>query len=150
MTTSARWPNESSNKGNNMHIGIIGSKNYENIRKIKDLLFSLKQKFGDQLIISSGGTRMGAEKHIKKYALEFNIRYQEYNPAHTPHGLYSAISESYYDQPYHGSQHHHRYMLLGRSVEKLIVLVPANENTDLYKMAIDTVKKRKKSFVVMS
>jgi hypothetical protein len=41
-------------------------------------------------------------------------------------------------------------MLLGRSVEKLIVLVPANENTDLYKMAIDTVKKRKKSFVVMS
>ena len=133
-----------------MHIGIIGSKNYENIRKIKDLLFSLKQKFGDQLVISSGGSTAGAEKYIKKYALEFNIQYQEFNPAHTSHGLYSALTESYYDKPYHGSQHHHRYMLLGRYVEKLIVLVPANENTDLYKMAIDTVKKRKKSFVIMS
>ena len=33
-----------------MKIAIIGSREYENIRKIKDTLFQLKQKFGDKLI----------------------------------------------------------------------------------------------------
>ena len=57
-----------------MKIAIIGSREYENIRKIKDTLFQLKQKFGDKLIIISGGAKHGADKYATKFALE--ILYQ--------------------------------------------------------------------------
>lgn len=133
-----------------MQIGIIGSKNYENIRRIKDILTSLKIKFGNELVIISGGNPAGVEKYVKKYALEFNIQYKEFNPANTAHTLYSVMSEDYYGKPWHGSQHAHRYMMLGRSVDNLIILVPKGETVDLYKAAIDTANKREKKIVVMN
>ena len=42
-----------------MKVALVGSREYENIRKIKDTLFQLKQKFGDKLIIISGGAKFG-------------------------------------------------------------------------------------------
>ena len=71
-----------------MKVAIIGSREYQNIRKIKETLFQLKQKFGDTLIIISGGAKDGADKFARKYALEFGIRYREFNPAHTIKNLY--------------------------------------------------------------
>ena len=76
-----------------MKVAIIGSRTYENVRKIKDLLSDLKRKFGDELMIISGGCKDGADKYARKYALEFGIQYKEFNPAHTPRNLYSAMSE---------------------------------------------------------
>ena len=37
-----------------MKIGIVGSRQYENKRKIKETIFQLKNKFGDDLVIFSG------------------------------------------------------------------------------------------------
>ena len=37
-----------------MKVALIGSRDYANIRRIKDTLFQLKQKFGTELIIISG------------------------------------------------------------------------------------------------
>ena len=31
-----------------MKVAVVGSRDYQNIRKIKDTLFQLKQKFGDK------------------------------------------------------------------------------------------------------
>jgi predicted Rossmann fold nucleotide-binding protein DprA/Smf involved in DNA uptake len=86
-----------------MKIAIIGSRTYENTRKVKNLLTELKMKFGDDLVIISGGAKQGADKYVKKYALEFGLNYKEFNPAHTPQNLYSAMSEGYYARPYHVS-----------------------------------------------
>ena len=80
-----------------MKVAIIGSRMYENTRKIKDTLFQLKQKFGDDLIIVSGGAKDGADKFARKYTLEFGIKYKEFNPAHTTKNLYSAMSDNYYN-----------------------------------------------------
>ena len=38
-----------------MKIGIVGSREYQNFRKVKDTIFALKNKFGDNIIIVSGG-----------------------------------------------------------------------------------------------
>ena len=81
-----------------MKVAIVGSRQYENTRKIKDTLSDLKRKFGDELIIVSGGAQNGADRYAKKYALEFGIRYREFNPAHTPRNLYSAMSDDYYSK----------------------------------------------------
>ena len=53
-----------------MRIGIIGSRLYESRKKIKDTVFGLKNKFGDDLLIVSGGCQHGAERHPKKPSLK--------------------------------------------------------------------------------
>ena len=97
-----------------MKVAIIGSRDYQNVRKIKDTLFQLKQKFDNKLIVISGGAKFGTDKFARKYALEFGIKYKEFNPAHTTKNLYSAMSEDYYEKPYHVSQFHHRNMLIAK------------------------------------
>ena len=37
-----------------MKIGIVGSRRYENRKKIKDFIFKLKQEYGTDTIIVSG------------------------------------------------------------------------------------------------
>ena len=103
-----------------MKVALIGSRDYANIRRIKDTLFQLKQKFQNKLIVISGGAKYGADKHARKYALEFGIRYKEFNPAHTTKNLYSAMSDDYYSKPYHVSQFHHRNMLIARDCDVMI------------------------------
>jgi hypothetical protein len=73
-----------------MKIGIVGSREYQNFRKVKDTIFALKNKFGDKTTIVSGGCKDGADKFAKKYAIELGCNYIEFNPAHTPKNLYSA------------------------------------------------------------
>ena len=133
-----------------MKIAIIGSREYENIRKIKNLLTDLKRKFGEELIIVSGGAKQGADKHVKKYALEFGLNYKEFNPAHTPQNLYSAMSEGYYGRPYHVSQFHHRNMLIARDCDYMIALVPQGSKADGSESAIKQAIKLNKKVVIIT
>ena len=48
-------------------IGIVGSREYTDNRKIKDLIFDIKNKYGDEVEIVSGGQRDGIDGYIKKY-----------------------------------------------------------------------------------
>jgi CTP:phosphocholine cytidylyltransferase-like protein len=133
-----------------MKVAIIGSREYNNTRKIKDILTSLKRKVGDELIIISGGAKDGADHHVKKYAIEFGLKYQEYNPAHTPRNLYSAMPDSYYGKPYHVSQFHHRNMLIAKACDKMIALVPARSVANGTESAVKAAKKLDKPVVIIT
>tara|TARA_R100001594_G_scaffold139198_1_gene183388 strand:+ start:5698 stop:6099 length:402 start_codon:yes stop_codon:yes gene_type:complete len=133
-----------------MKVALIGSRNYENTRKIKDTLFQLKQKFGTDLIIISGGAQYGADKFARKYALEFGIKYQEYNPAHTQKNLYSAMSDNYYDKPYHVSQFHHRNMLIAKACDVMMVFIPNGDNAAGSLSAIKNTKKLNKPVTIIT
>ena len=71
-----------------MKIGIVGSRRYENKKKIKDFIFKVKNEHGEDTKIISGGCKDGADRYAKKYALELGLQYEEYPPAHFPHNLY--------------------------------------------------------------
>ena len=133
-----------------MKVAIIGSRHYENVRKIKDALFKLKQRFGDELIVISGGAQYGADKFARKYALEFGINYQEYNPAHTTKNLYSAMSDNYYDKPYHVSQFHHRNMLIAKACDVMMAFIPNGDDANGSLSAIKKVKKLNKPVTIIS
>jgi len=126
-----------------MKVAIIGSRHYENIRKIKETLFQLKQKFKDDLIILSGGAQYGADKFARKYALEFGIKYQEFNPAHTTKNLYSAMSD-------HVSQFHHRNMLIAKSCNVMIAFIPIGDDANGSMSAIKTTKKLNKPVTIIT
>jgi len=133
-----------------MKVAIIGSRDYQNIRKIKDTLFNLKQKFGDKLIVISGGAQYGADKFARKYSLEFGIRYREFNPAHTTKNLYSAMADTYYEKPYHVSQFHHRNMLIAKDCNVMIAFIGTHDTSNGSMSAIKQAKKLKKPVTIMS
>ncbi len=133
-----------------MKVAIIGSREYENVRKIKNLMTELRRKFGDELIVISGGCKFGADKYAKKYAIEFDINYKEYNPAHTPKNLYSGMSEGYYGKPYHVSQFHHRNMLIAKECDMMVALIPNNSSASGTESAMNKAIKLNKKVVILT
>ena len=133
-----------------MKVALIGSRDYANIRRIKDTLFQLKQKFGTELIVISGGAKYGADKYARKYALEFGIQYKEFNPAHTIKNLYSAMSDDYYSKPYHVSQFHHRNMLIARDCDVMIAFIGNNDISNGSMSAIKKAKKLNKAVTIIT
>ena len=77
-----------------MKVAIVGSRRYENKKKIKDFVFKLKEQYGTDTIIVSGGCKTGADKYAKKYALELGLQYEEYPPFHDVHNLYCTMPSS--------------------------------------------------------
>ena len=133
-----------------MKVALIGSRDYANIRRIKDTLFQLKQRFGSNLIVISGGAKYGADKYARKYALEFGIQYKEFNPAHTTKNLYSAMSDDYYGKPYHVSQFHHRNMLIARDCDVMIAFIGDNDISNGSMSAIKKAKKLNKAVTIIT
>ncbi len=52
-----------------MNIAIVGSRRWSNKSKIKDFIFKLKNTYGNDITIVSGGCKDGADKYAKKYAI---------------------------------------------------------------------------------
>ena len=83
-----------------MKVAIVGSRRYENKKKIKDFVFRIKEQYGSDTIIVSGGCKSGADKYAKKYALELGLQYEEYPPFHEVHNLYCPLPSSRYGKQY--------------------------------------------------
>lgn len=105
-------------------VGIVGSRKYTNSMKVKDVIFILKEKYGDKLIIVSGGAKYGADYLAKKHSLNLGVKYEEYNPAHTPKNPYSVMPNTYYNKPYHVTQFFHRNELIAENIDVLIAFIP--------------------------
>ena len=82
-------------------IGIVGSRKYTDKKKIKDLIFEIKEKHGDEVEIVSGGQKEGADGLAKKFALEFDMIYVEFPPVHYNHNIHCKLSAKHYNKPYY-------------------------------------------------
>ena len=131
-------------------IAIIGSRAYENKRKIRDMIFKLKQAFGDKLEIVSGGAQNGADKYAKKFSIEMGVRYKEFNPAHTVKNLYSIMPDNYYSKPYHVSQLFHRNELIAKYCDKMIAFIDSNVPSKGSKHAVNMAQKHNKPVIVIN
>tara|TARA_R110000782_G_scaffold112813_1_gene202781 strand:+ start:55 stop:468 length:414 start_codon:yes stop_codon:yes gene_type:complete len=136
--------------GKNMKIGIIGSNVYENKRKIKETIFNLKNKFGNDFSIFSGGDSNGAEKYVKKYALELGCNYVEVNPAHTQKNLYSYMRKDWYGKEYSVKHFHTRNKILAKSIDKLIAFVAEGDNATSTASVVKYALKFNKKVVVIT
>jgi len=133
-----------------MKIGIIGSRLYENKRKIKETIFELKRMFGDELTIFSGGCTDGADRYAKKYALELGCKYIELNPSHTPKNLYSYMREDWYGKTYSIRNFHVRNKILASVVDRLIAFIPKGDPAIGAASAIMYAEKFNKKCVVIT
>ena len=89
-------------------IGIVGSRTYTNKKKVKDLIFEIKEKYGEYVEIVSGGQRDGADGFAKKYALEFGLKYVEFPPSHYNWNMHCIRPVGEYNKPYYVSNYFKR------------------------------------------
>ena len=130
-------------------VAVIGNTDWQNKRKIQETLQMLKRKFGDDLILVGAGGSEGANNMVRKYALEFGIQYEEYNPSFSGHNMYSAMPESYYGKSYHFSQLHHRMKLIAERCDYMMIMTNEDALDPVLKTAYNNVNKLKKPVVIL-
>ena len=105
-------------------IGIVGSRGYTNKQKVKDLVFEIKEKYGDEVEIVSGGQQEGADGFAKKFALEFDIDYVEFPPAHYRWNMHCKLPASQYDRPYYVTNYFKRNKLIAEYSDIIVAFIP--------------------------
>ena len=124
-----------------MRVAIVGSRRYSNRRKIKEFIFKLIQKHGDDLVVVSGGCQDGADKYAKKYALELGAQYREYPPFHEVHNLYCVLPENCYGKPYNVKYFFVRNKQIAQNSDVVVGFIPEGDGA---KGTISTLKYAKK------
>ena len=109
---------------NPLRVGIVGSRKYENRKKIKDFIFKLKNEKGTNTIIVSGGCKSGADRYAKKYALELGLQYQEFPPFHENWNIYCPKNKSDYGKPYNIKNFYARNKIIAAYCEYIVAFIP--------------------------
>jgi hypothetical protein len=131
-----------------MKIAIIGNNEWQNRRKLQEVLQKLKISYDDIIVVGAGGNE-GANHMVRKYSLEFGMKYEEYNPSYTGRNLYSALPDSYYGKKYHFSQLLHRMRLLAENCDYMIIMNNENKMNPQLKTAYNKIKKLNKPVVIL-
>ena len=133
-----------------MKIAIVGSRRYENKRKIKEFIFKLKEEYGTDTIIVSGGCKTGADKYAKKYALELGLQYEEYPPFHEVHNLYCTMPESRYGKPYSIKNFHARNKIIAGTSDFIVAFISEGVQSDGTFSTLNYAKKLDKKRIIIS
>ena len=132
-----------------MKIGIVGSRQYTNRIKIKDFIFKLKEKYGENIEIVSGGCKNGADKFAKKFALEFEMKYIEFPPAHDQYNMYCIKEAFRYGKSYHVSNFFKRNKEIAEYSDKIIAFIPEGVVSNGTMSTVKHAEKMKKSVLII-
>ena len=133
-----------------MKVGMVGSRRYENKRKIKEFIFKLKEEHGTDTIIVSGGCKQGADKYVKKYALELGLQYEEYPPFHEVHNLYCTMPSSRYGKPYNIKNFFARNKIIAGTSDFVVAFISDSDDADGTMSTINYAKKFEKKYIIIS
>ena len=131
-------------------IGIVGSRKYTDKRRIKDLIFEIKEKYGDGVEIVSGGQRDGADGFAKKYALEFDMSYVEFPPSHYNHNMHCILPRGEYNKPYYVSNYFKRNKQIAEYCDIIVAFITEGEVSRGTQNTIDYAKKEKKLIKIIN
>ena len=133
-----------------MKIAIVGSRRYENKKRIKDFIFKIKQEKGVDTIIVSGGCKDGADRYAKKYALELGLQYEEYPPFHEVHNMYCTIPESRYSKPYSVKNFFARNKIIAGTSDIIVAFIPEGVEANGTQNVLEYAKKFDKKRIIIS
>ena len=131
-------------------VGIVGSRGYTNKKKIKDLVFQIKEKHGTDAEIVSGGQKDGADGYAKKFALEFDMNYVEFPPAHYSWNMHCKLSATQYNKPYYVSNYFKRNKQIAEYSDIVIAFIPDGVESRGTMNTIEYAKKEKKLVKILN
>ena len=133
-----------------MKVAIVGSRRYENKKKIKDFVFKLKNEYGNKTTIISGGCKTGADKYAKKYALELGLQYEEYPPFHEVHNLYCVLPESRYNKDFSMRNFFVRNKIIASVSDFIVAFIAEGVQSDGTFSTLNYAKKLNKKRIIIS
>ena len=133
-----------------MKVAIIGSRQYTNKRRIQEFVCKLKQRWGEKLEIVSGGQKDGADGYAKKYALEFDLKYSEFPPAHYQYNQHCVLESYNYGKPYAVWHYHNRNKSLIEYSDVVVAFIPKNLTSKGTESALKEAKKNDKKYVIIN
>ena len=125
-------------------IGIVGSRSYTNKKKIKDLIFKIKEKHGEMEEIVSGGQREGVDGFAKKFTLEFDMNYVEFPPSHYNWNMHCKLPATQYNKPYYVSNYFKRNKQIAEYSDMVIAFIPDGVESRGTMSTVEYAKKEKK------
>ena len=131
-------------------VGIVGSRGYANKKKIKDLIFQIKEKHGDNAEIVSGGQKDGADGYAKKYALEFEVDYSEFPPAHYSHNMHCVLPKFRYGKAFYKSNYHKRNAQIAEHCDVMVAFLPKGIVSKGTESALNEAKEKQKKYVIIN
>ena len=127
-----------------IRIAVVGSREYSKVWRIKKALRTWKKKFGDRLIIVSGGAHRGADKIVKdlieKDAECSDVEYEEFPPRHQNYNDYCIFPKDEYGQDYYIGNFFERNSEIAFRCDYLFAFVPKGVEA---KGTNDTIEKAK-------
>jgi|APSaa5957512535_1039671.scaffolds.fasta_scaffold71086_2 hypothetical protein len=130
-----------------MKIGVVGNSYYERRRKIKEFIFKLKQKGNIEII--GGGLRLGADRYIKKYTLEFDLPYSEFPPRHYCYNQYCVLESFKYGKKFNHWDYNERHIEIVKYCDKVVVFQEEHNHPEQTKYIISHTKRLDKDLVVI-
>ena len=133
-----------------MKVAIVGSREYTNKRRIQEFIYKLKERWGDDLEIVSGGQKDGADGYAKKYALEFDMSYVEFPPSHYNHNMHCIRPRGEYNKPYYVSNYFKRNKQIAEYCDIIVAFITEGEVSRGTQNTIDYAKKEKKLIKIIN
>ena len=133
-----------------MKVAIVGSRQYTNKKRIQEFIFKLKQKYGDELEIVSGGQKDGADGYAKKYALEFDTKYSEFPPAHYQYNQHCVLESYKYGKSYAVWHYHSRNKDLIEYSDVVVAFIPKGITSKGTNSALKEAVKNEKKYVIIN
>jgi len=133
-----------------MRVAIVGSRQYTNKRRIQEFIFKLKEKYGDELEIVSGGQKDGADGYAKKYALEFDTKYSEFPPVHYTYNQHCVLESYKYSRPYAVWHYHDRNKHIAEYTDVMVAFIPKGITSKGTESAIKEAVKKEKKYVIIN
>ena len=130
-------------------IGIVGSRSYTDKKKVKDLIFNIKEKYGDEVEIVSGGQPKGADGLAKKFELEFDMKYVEFPPTHYNWNMHCKLPASQYDRPYYVTNYFKRNKQIAEYSDIIVAFIPKGVESKGTKNTIHHAEKQKKLIKIL-
>ena len=130
-------------------VGIVGSRTYTNRRKIKEFVYKLKEKFDDKVEIVSGGQLKGADGFAKKFALEFDMKYDEFPPRHYTYNQHCILEESHYGKRYYPKNFFDRNKQIVEYSDSIVAFIPDGIDSKGTMDTIGHAKKLSKKYIII-
>ena len=131
-------------------IAIVGSRVYDNKVAIKDFIFKIKNNFGLDTEIVSGGQKDGADGFAKKYALEFGLKYVEFPPSHYNWNMHCKLPATKYNKPYYVSNYFKRNKQIAEYADYIVAINHKNSKTKGAMHTIKEAQKLNKKYIIIN
>jgi len=131
-------------------IAIVGSRKWADKTKIKDFLYKIKKDHGESAVIVSGGCKLGADRYAKKYALEFDMQYEEFPPTHEQHNMYCVLPNFKYGKPFAKWRYFERNHRIAEHSDMVIGFIPNGIESNGTMSTIRRAEKLNKKTIIIS